>query len=70
MSYDYISIYAYNTMKKIFYFVLPLSAILAGCSPIVYTSTQPVANQQPRQPQPPQQTYADQPQTDQVFTMN
>jgi len=50
-------------MKKIFYMVIIVPAFLAGCSPIIYTNApqQPVYNQQP------QQTYADQPQTDQVF---
>ncbi|TWI96679.1 hypothetical protein JN11_03791 [Mucilaginibacter frigoritolerans] len=54
-------------MKKIVYLIFLLSAALAGCTPIIYTTetAQPVYNTQP----PPQQqpAYADQPQTNQVF---
>ena len=46
-------------MKKIFYMVLP-AALLSGCSPFIYTSTNP-------QPVYQQPIYADQPQTSQVF---
>src|ERR1700749_3701227 len=51
-------------MKKIFYLVFSLLVVIAGCTPIIYTTetTQPVYNTQPQQP-----VYADQPQTNQVF---
>ncbi|HEY8780431.1 MAG TPA: DUF6600 domain-containing protein [Mucilaginibacter sp.] len=50
-------------MKKIFYILLAVPVFLAGCSPIIYTN----APSQPAYDEQPQQVYADQPQTDQVF---
>src|ERR1700735_5700032 len=51
-------------MKRIFYLVFFLFVVIAGCTPIIYTTEtpQPVYNTPPQQP-----VYADQPQTNQVF---